>query len=703
MSVATTTEAPASAAELDAITSVTIVQPSGDIAVGDTLELSATWAVPSTARSGDTFSLNLPTSPLLTGLATTFDLLDPDDQSVVGSCVVTQPSIVCTLGDYVDTHIDVEGTLTFWAKAQQESTETTLTFTTGGGTTIVVPTSGIGPAPDYPVPVQPSKRGELSSDGTAIGWSVWVPSDNLVGQSLTLVDTYDPGLTFVPPTTQIGYIPNSSWNDGNINPADIRVLTPGTDFTVTDDAANSTFTIAIHASIATNSTYLITYFTVLPPGVEIGDSFGNTITGSSFWTSDSTFTYQGGGGTGDGDGFGGFTMTKSISGDAAALVPPTTAFTVDYSYTLDDAPVSGTLTLTPGVASGLTGLPEGTLVTLTERGPPPVPGLSWGAPLFAGDSLTAAGTSAQFVIGNQTSIAVSLTNPVTTSLGNFTVNKSVTGNAADLVPPDTEFTIGYSFVRDGSAVTGVMSLTPDGSTGLTGLPDGTVVTLTEGAPPPINGMVWGTPTFSGDGVTANGNTAQFTIDTTSDVTVALSNPAARVFGDATLRKSITGNAADLVPASTTFAVDYSYVLNGIPVDGTLALTPGSSADFSRLPQGTVVTLAEETPPAVPGVTWGTPVFSGEGVTVSGNSAQLVIGDATDVAVTLTNPALAETPSPTPSPTPTPAPAPAPGPASTSDLASTGIDAVPALIIAGLMLLAGVVTVVGRAARRPARR
>lgn len=91
----------AQAVELDAITGVTIVEPTDQVTVFENFRVEATWAVPNTAVASDTFTLNFPTNPLVVGVNDSFDLTAPGGV-VVGTCAVVSASIICTLSDYVN-------------------------------------------------------------------------------------------------------------------------------------------------------------------------------------------------------------------------------------------------------------------------------------------------------------------------------------------------------------------------------------------------------------------------------------------------------------------------------------------------------------------------------------------------------------------------------------------------------------------------
>ena len=123
-------------------------------------------------------------------------------------------------------------------------------------------------------------------------------------------------------------------------------------------------------------------------------------------------------------------------------------------------------------------------------------------------------------------------------------------------------------------------------------------------------------------------------------------------GSFTVTKAVSGSGAADVPVDAVYTVRYSY---GDPVvERTVAVTAGATAPLIQLPAGTVVTLGELTPPAVDGIDWGVPVFSGAGVSVGADGgAQITVGAGTTLAVTLTNTATTTPPVIPPTTPPTP--------------------------------------------------
>jgi uncharacterized surface anchored protein len=124
----------ASAASIDnAITGVNIVETSAS--QSEAMRLDLTWAVPSTAKAGDTFTLKLPGA--LSSLTTGFDLKAPDG-SLVATAKVVNGTVTFTLTNYVDTHVKVHGTAFFsvrWSRSETAVTgPVSLTFTAGSET-----------------------------------------------------------------------------------------------------------------------------------------------------------------------------------------------------------------------------------------------------------------------------------------------------------------------------------------------------------------------------------------------------------------------------------------------------------------------------------------------------------------------------------------------------------------------------------------
>ncbi|MFF3064572.1 DUF5979 domain-containing protein [Oerskovia sp. NPDC057915] len=321
---------------------------------------------------------------------------------------------------------------------------------------------------------------------------------------------------------------------------------------------------------------------------------------------------------------GGFAVQKVVANAPAGMVPADTEFTVAYSYELDGATLSGTLTVRAdgAVVDGPQNLPAGTVVTFGEVSLPDVDGVVWGAPVFSPASLT--------IVADESS-TVTLTNTAQEAQrGGFSMSKDVVGEAAGQVPAGTEFTVRFSYDLEGVPTSGTLTVSADGTVvdGPQNLRAGTVVTFEEIALPAIDGVVWGTPVFSPATITV-GAGAKTAVTLTN---TALDAPA----GGFSLAKALTGTAPDgAVPGDTEFQVRYSYDLGGATVTGTLTvLADGTVVDGPQnLPVGTVVTFTELAPPSVDGVVWGTPVFSPASITVAdGENSLVTVTNTADAVV-----------------------------------------------------------------------
>src|SRR5699024_1586371 len=105
---------------------------------------------------------------------------------------------------------------------------------------------------------------------------------------------------------------------------------------------------------------------------------------------------------------GGFAVHKELTGDAADEVPAQTAFTVQYSYTLEGEDTTDTLQIeaSGAVVDGPQELPEGTEVTFAEVNLPTIEGIEWTEPVISIDGVQtdtlviAAGKVAEVVVTN---------------------------------------------------------------------------------------------------------------------------------------------------------------------------------------------------------------------------------------------------------------------------------------------------------------
>ncbi|MEV8212422.1 DUF5979 domain-containing protein [Leifsonia sp. NPDC077715] len=316
-----------------------------------------------------------------------------------------------------------------------------------------------------------------------------------------------------------------------------------------------------------------------------------------------------------------FSVTKAITGDTA-LVPVGTPFTVHYTYPAGSgyAAGQGDVTAASGSAAVTSSpIPEGAVVHLTETDLPSIPNGTWGTPSFSVNDV---------MIGNGTTVAVTLTNPITHDTGSFDLRKVVIGSAASLVAADAQFTVHYQWdaAADGSfpAGSGFLVVKNDGVV-VDGpaVPVGASVVLGEQPSAPVPGATLSDVSFSPDSpVTITGKDATIHILVTNTYTLNT--------GAFSIVKHVTGSGAYLIPPATVYTVHYQYTggIAGQPGSGTLGLLNGIPQVVSGLPEGAVVTFAEDAPAPVTGATWGAATIQPH--------PPIIAADGT-VAVTVTNP------------------------------------------------------------------
>lgn len=293
--------------------------------------------------------------------------------------------------------------------------------------------------------------------------------------------------------------------------------TSATDGTWSTEPVGATaFRIAV-PSIAPGANFTIEYTTSVPAGTTPDAVAANNLQATGTYNNglrefESNLAYVSVRG-------GAFSVTKSITGDAAESVPADTEFTVEYSY--GDPVTTGTLTvLADGTVVTSDELPLGSEITLSEPEFPTVDGVTWGTPAFVIDGGEPT-TDATFVIAPGVTVAVQVINTANVAVGDFSVTKAVTGTAASSVPTDTEFTVAYSY----GDVAGTLTVRADGTVVTSDLlPVGTEVTLTEVDLPVIAGVTWGTPQFT-VGEDEPSEAATFTIGDGTTTAITVTNTA----------------------------------------------------------------------------------------------------------------------------------------------------------------------------------
>ncbi|QIK64037.1 hypothetical protein G7068_13155 [Leucobacter viscericola] len=450
--------ASAEAAQLEAIDASSIVftnsiDPNTPLLVGENSKVTFNWSLEGMrAVSGDTFSMTLPQNfqfasgvvPLTVG--STAGSGSPES---AGVCTLTPgtasvgPKITCVLGDYVDTHDKVSGSLWIEMQTLTATSDNTVEVKLGDDVVVVkLPDSGIKPPNFGPIPTTPGKWAFWTDpERTAITWYVDVPGD-FVGTAnpLLIEDTFAAGLTLVTsganaPTAKSIEATASGWGAHQWSDVDQSQWS-------VDPTGPQSFTISMQQPIAQDHIYRFTYVTTIdhPENAIVGDVFENTavINGT---TRTQTITYSTiGGGSAGGDERGGFVVAKeALEGNAAGLIPVDTEFQVDAVITEPGgAPRAETLQLTAGgEAKGVSNLPAGTTVHLSEVRPSGPVDVEWGTPRFSTnanpsvtlsadesevDAVIVAGGTYRFSLVNTATEVLSPLDDPTFAIGDYTWN-----------------------------------------------------------------------------------------------------------------------------------------------------------------------------------------------------------------------------------------------------------------------------------------
>lgn len=278
-------------------------------------------------------------------------------------------------------------------------------------------------------------------------------------------------------------------------------------------------------------------------------------------------------------------------------------------------------------------LETGTEVTLTEVIPTDVPNLEFAAPAFTGEGVSIDADGNAIVTIGRGDAALTITNTVV-ELGTLQLIKTITGEADNFVSINDEFTVraewrsedGEEFQSKNLIVQAngqPVSLDED-------LPVGTEVRFTEIGTPAIDGVEWGSVTWSGgDWLRVENATAVGVIsdDPAEGRTITLQNEANYADRPVNVEKLIEGAAAGLV-TDTSFIITATFPETGEVRNYTLQAGEDARS-IGNFPVGTIIEFAEVQPEDTDQVTWGEPVFEpGQRIEVG--------ADDLEVNVTVTN-------------------------------------------------------------------
>ncbi|MDO4243461.1 MAG: DUF5979 domain-containing protein, partial [Actinomyces sp.] len=663
----------------------------GYIAVGDVAKISFTWdATNTTLADGDSFTIELGSNFEAREVKTIpMTVVHAGAQVTIGTCQITKPAITCTMNSEVErlraeglTHFRGTGETLLFATAVTTAENTTMTVN-GGAVEVDLPGTGgvrAAPLPTYRPANFAKASTPLSSASKQIPWSISFGTENLAAtvpgfvadgvtvSTLTFTDTIGPGQTFItnPASWVLSHVSSatSTTRVSLVNAAGRVYNSPGEDFayTVTFNEDLTVATMTLTGIFQPKTNYSLTS----PNTVNAGSAQEGVVYRNSVTINGTSLTANGERYYNDTSkvsaaldpGFGGFEVSKYIEGTGLDHVPSGTTFDVVVSYTLPQTVSNYPRWTPPGTlnADGLTGtvtfkvvsgkisvypgaFPQGTVISLSED--PKTASVefpdayTWGTPVFK------VGTQVRntFTIGDGTSQAVSLTNPVSTDPAVLAVSKTVTGLEAGVAAPT------YSFTYTCGSVTGVINNVPADGTPVAATPS---LPLLAGATCTVTENTSGTAVEGYDLTTPDPVTVQLRPKAEVQTVAAVTNTYTRQTGSFSVSKTVAGDGSF---GADEFSVHYECTVpGGSAVSGDLLVAGGGSVDGPVLPVGSVCSVSE---PASSAERAGYEVETSISVDGQTGSQVTVVKDTT-TPVVVTNTYTAE-----PAPTPTAEPAPTP--------------------------------------------
>ena len=658
---------------------------------GDILKLKFAWDASSVgAKSGDSFEIGLPEQiRSRENLTEPMTVTHQGSNHKVGECVVSEHKITCTFNDELDAitkqgFSGLRGTGSALMVAAKTTDSATLTVNANGAETPVsIPggkiTEYVGGS--YKPETVGKWANDLTADTEKLTWELTfgpaqikkaleengqsLAVDGKTRSTITFTDELGPGQTYVSnkdrwrlgtgtvegKETNYFQLTDGTGVDQNTSEGDFDL-----DVSINGDVA----TIKVTGPFALRSNYIIYYESTPNTAngkIQAGVQYRNNATalGSGLQASYSlhytkSFTIN----VEMKPGFGGFDVTKLLTGAETSKVPAGTTFKVGVHYDLPGGAKTDTypgwaapgtvnqdgtggdteISVTVGEKTVYNGtFPTGTVLTLNEdtaTASTTPAGLVWGAPTF-----TVGGQNINtLTVEDQKSTAVTL------------------NNAANSVPVDEgDFTITKVLAGDGDFSKSTFLFTYNCTDGTTGLLTATGATTSEKSKKVKAGSTC-TITEDGDKAAQNGytltapaaQTTAITKDQTAEVT--MTNTYTSDTGSFSVAKTAAG--AQVGDKEFTF----SYTCDSGAKDTLKVKADGTAVAGPQVPVGTKCTIEEDAQSA-----------QVDGYTLEAPAPQEVTIDQKDkvVATSFTNTYTAK---PSPSPTPSESASPTPSASST---------------------------------------
>ena len=455
---------------------------------GDTLKLKFAWDASSVgAKSGESFEIGLPEQIRSRENVTELMTVSYEGSNhTVGECVVSEHKITCTFNDTLDAITDqgfsgLRGTGSALMVAAKATDSPKLTVDANGvKTPVSIPGGKIAAYVDSPYkPETVSKwANDLTADTEKLTWQlIFGPAqikkaleengqslavDGKTRSTITFTDELGPGQTYVSnkdrwrlvtgtvegKTANPVQLTDATGADQNTSEGDFDL-----DVSINGDVA----TIKVTGPFAPRSNYIIYYESTPNTAngkIQAGVRYRNNATAlgsgleysySLHYTKSFTINVE------MKPGFGGFDVTKLLTGAETGKVPDGTTFKVGVHYELPGGAKTGTypewtapgtvnqegtggdaeMSVTVGEKAVFNGtFPTGTVLTFDEdttKASVTPDGVIWGAPTF-----TVGGKSTNtLTVEDQKSTAVTLSNSansVPVEHGDFTITKALAGD-----------------------------------------------------------------------------------------------------------------------------------------------------------------------------------------------------------------------------------------------------------------------------------
>ncbi|WP_030149381.1 SpaA isopeptide-forming pilin-related protein [Mycetocola saprophilus] len=384
---------PATAAPLvtypDAISNIHLAKADGStgpLNQWETVKITADWSVPDGAKPGETFGMTLPEEFSRAGTPT-FDITDPDTGAVMATCAIADgnaPEVVCTLSETVAGKENIGGSLWMSAEASRSTTNETVTFDINNKLVLVdLPGEGGIITEDLTEPVEPVKYSSKTATDGRFMWSIRVPASSVHNGGFAITDRLDPTQESHTYTGDIELLQRPV-EDGKMV-EDWSPVDPGK-FTVDWAGDMKSFSFAVSGLEPSGFIYILQYYTQADGLVVEGDTFGNSATVDNTTVTAIHRVDAEGGGTGTADQHTRFTITKKLTGEAAALAADAT-YTVRYSVSGSTASAK-TMTLPVGTTIRSDRVPLGSTFRIEEINFPTIAGVTWGAWTLSGEGVS---------------------------------------------------------------------------------------------------------------------------------------------------------------------------------------------------------------------------------------------------------------------------------------------------------------------------